>query len=348
MKGSLARLTKVGGPARFAAVAAAALVAACSQPAPATHGWMVVAHLKAGKTAGPVRLGGPWAFVPNMGEGTVSQIDRASGRLVATIQVTDPKTLRAQGCAPDSVHAYHSASWGWRACNTPYTVAWDGSSLWALDNGRMQLVRVDPVRRRVTDRIDMPGTGWDMAISGDTAWVSGNDADSSLYQVSLRTLHVVATISNLDQGTGALAAGPDGTWVICARGDTGNLDHIDPSSGKVMSRYPIEWWSQAVVTDRGAIYVRGSNGGDISRLNPATGAVEWTQPGPGFVGNFGLDQLGIAPDGIWLSGPKTERINPTTGRLEETIRVASTSAAAGDNELWLVQLDGSVLGLKKR
>ena len=91
-------------------------------------------------------VSGNYVYVANMSDGTVSQIDRASGRTVATIAVADPKVLRAQGCAPDSVHAYYSGSWGWRACDTPYAIGWDGNSLWALDNGNRQLVRVDPLR----------------------------------------------------------------------------------------------------------------------------------------------------------------------------------------------------------
>ena len=116
-----------------------------------------------------------------------------------------------------------------------------------------------------------------------------------------------------------------------------------PSSGGAP-----QWWRTAVVAHGRALYVRGTNGGDISRLDSATGAVVWTQPGPGFIGNFGLDQLGLAADGIWLSGPTTARLDPATGKIAETIRLASNSAAAGNNELWLVLLDGSVVKLQKR
>src|ERR1700694_4438303 len=33
---------------------------------------------------------GRWAFVPNMSDGTVTQIDRSTGKTVATISVADP------------------------------------------------------------------------------------------------------------------------------------------------------------------------------------------------------------------------------------------------------------------
>jgi hypothetical protein len=306
------------------------------------HGWSMVAHVMVGRTPGPVRLGGRWAFVPNMGDGTVTQIDQGTGRIMATIKVADPKVLRDQGCAPDSVHAYYSGSWGWRACNTPFAVAWDGSFLWALDNGRRQLLRVDPTTHTVTDQISLPGTGWDLAIAGTTAWISGNDADHSVYVVDLSRRIVVATIGDLDQGTAALAAGPNGVWVLCARAATGHLDRIDPATSRVVDRYPSEWWSTAVIESQGAVYVRGTYGGDISRINVLSGVMMWTQPGPGFIGTNGLDELGAAPDGVWLSGPTTVRVDPGTGRITERIKVSSTSVAAGADEVWLGLLDGSV------
>lgn len=320
---------------------------ACGQSSVHVSGWSMVAHLRTGETTGPVRLGGAWAFVPNMSEGTVTQIDRATGKVAATISVADPAVLHKQGCAPDSVHAYDSRSWLQRTCNTPFAIAWDGSSLWALDNGLTRLVRVDLAQHRVTDSITLPGTGWDVAIAGGIAWVSGNDADHSLYEVDLQRRQVIATVGDLDQGTAALAAGTSAVWVICARGAVGHLDRVDPSSGRVVGRYPIDWWSPSVAADGAAVYVRGDNGGEITRLDAATGAVQWTQPGPGFIGTYGLDQLGVSPAGIWLSGPTTARLDRATGHIAETIPIPSASLAVDAGSVWVVQLDGSVSEFKR-
>src|SRR5260370_17684926 len=97
-------------------------------PTPHPPQWTMVASVRVGQTPGPITLGGQWAFVANMSDGTVSQIQRSTGKLVATIPVADPKVLRAQGCAPDSVHAYYSGSWGCRACHTPTAIDWAASS----------------------------------------------------------------------------------------------------------------------------------------------------------------------------------------------------------------------------
>src|SRR6202022_782211 len=134
-----------------ASLAAGVVLGACtptqtasSSPSPQSPHWTVGASVKVGQTPGPVTLGGQWAFVANMSDGTVTQIERKTGKAVATISVADPKVLRAQGCAPDSVHAYYSGSWGWRLCDTPYAIGWDGAGAWAVHNRNAQLVPIDP------------------------------------------------------------------------------------------------------------------------------------------------------------------------------------------------------------
>ena len=277
----------------------------------------------------------------NMSDGTVTQIDRGTGRVVATITVADPKLLRDQGCAPDSVHAYYSGSWGWRACDTPYAITWGDSSLWALDDGARQLVQLDPGAHAVARRIPLPGTGWGVAVLGTTAYVSGFAANHELYEVDLQSGNV-KTLTNLDTGPAALAADSTGVWVACVRAGAGYLDHIDPGSGEVAGRYPIDWWSTAVVADQGAVYVRGTFGGDISKVDATTGAMAWSEPGPGFIGRQGIDELGPAADGIWMSGPTTARVDLATGGIVETIRTPSMSVASDSREVWLIELNGSV------
>ena len=154
-------------------------------------------------------------------------------------------------------------------------------------------------------------------------------------------------VTDLDHGPAMLAAGAGAVWVICVRGDgIGHLDRIDPATDKVTGRYDIEWFSTAVITASGAVYVRGTYGGDISRINASTGRVEWTQPGPGFIGRQGIDELGASSTGVWLSGPTTARIDPATGQIADRIPSPSSSVTAAENEIWLMQLTGSAAEFK--
>src|SRR5215472_13981964 len=305
------------------------LLTACSQgtPAPVVHGWTMEWRTRVGQTPGPITVGGQWAFVPNMSDGTVSQIDGASGHVVATIKIADPGVLRAQGCAPDSVHAYYSGSWGWRACDTPYATAWDGKYLWALDNGDRLLVRVDPAKRQATERIGVPGTGWSIAFGRGQAYVSGFADNHALYDVDLQNGNVTS-VETLDTGPASLTFDGSSVWVACVRAGTGQLDQFDPSTKQVVARDTIEWWSTAIVADKGSLYVRGTFGGDISRVDPASGKITWTQPGPGYIGRQGIDQMGPASDGIWMSGPTTSRVDLGTGAIVDRIGVPSASVAS--------------------
>ncbi len=331
---------------RSALVAGLIVLAACSctdrpPPPAAPHGWTLVAHAHVGQTPGPVLLAGQWAFVANMSDGTITQMRRSDAHVVATVKVADPRVMRAQGCAPDSVHAYYSGSWGWRACDTPYAIAWDGSALWALDNGTQSLIQLDPVAHRVDGTVRLPGTGWSIAIRDGVAYVSGFADAHVLYAVDLGS-HAVTVIAGLDSGPATLIADASGVWVSCVRAATGHLDRIDPRTGQVTGRYPLEWWSTAITSAGGAVFVRGTFGGDISRIDPSTGAVTWTMPGPGFIGRQGIDQLAPAQDGVWMSGPTTSLVDLATGRISQTIPMPSETVAAGSGDVWLIELDGSV------
>ncbi|HEY1420723.1 MAG TPA: hypothetical protein VGG90_08455 [Candidatus Dormibacteraeota bacterium] len=325
------------------------LLAACAQPSttatsspsPRGHGWTRVAEVKVGRTPGPVVLGGGWAFVANMSDGTVTQIARSTGRVVATIPVASPAVLRAQGCAPDSVHAFYSGSWGWRYCDTPFAIAWDGSALWALDNGHRWLVRVDPEKHVADARIQLPGTGWSVAIASGTAYISSFADNEALYVADLRS-RLVSTVNGLDTGPAMLAVDSTGVWVACARTGTGHLDRVDPKTMQVTGRYPMDWWSTAVAASQGSVYVRGTFGGDITRYDAATGAIDWSQPGPGFIGRQGIDQIAAGQDGVWMAGPSTALVDTATGSITQSIKVPSETVAAGSGEVWLVELNGSV------
>lgn len=326
------------------AVALALALAGCSQTPPPPAHWTLVHRVNVGRTPGPVTLGGQWAFVPNMSDGTVTQIERASGKVVATITVADPQVLRAQGCAPDSVHAYYSGSWGWRSCDTPFAIGWDGASLWALDNGDRQLVRVDAASHHAEERVQLPGIGWSLAFGGGKAWVSGW-SDHSLYVVDTASRTLAASITDIDSGPATLVDGAGAVWIVCARGvnGVGHLDRVDTTSLKVTNRYDIEWFSTAVTAVGDSVFVRGSYGGDISRIDAATGVVTWSQPGPGFIGRQGIDEIAATPTGVWMSGPTTARVDLATGAIAERIFVVSSSVAAADGELWVQRIDGSIV-----
>jgi DNA-binding beta-propeller fold protein YncE len=320
-------------------LAAANLMLACDQSS-TEHGWRPTMHVRTSELAGPVTVGGHWAFVPNMAAGSVTEIDMRSERIVATIQLADPKVLRAQGCAPDSVHAYDSRSWGWRACDTPYAIAWDGTDLLALDNGDRQLIRVDPEAGRIVDRVDLPGTGWAIAADSVTAWVSDWD-DDAMFVVNLASATVVATISGLAQGPSWITVANNTVWLVCARA-VGRLYRIDATAQRIIGFSEVAPWSNAITAAGGAVFVRGDNGGEIARLDGITGDAVWRRDAPAFLGRPGIDEIAVVGGDLWLSGPTTQAIDLRTGRFVGSIPVASEAVGGEGDDLWLLELDGSV------
>ncbi|MGZ6214541.1 MAG: hypothetical protein ACXWMG_06290, partial [Candidatus Limnocylindria bacterium] len=67
-----------------------------------------------------------------------------------------------------------------------------------------------------------------------------------------------------------------------------------------------------------------------------------TQPGPGFIGRQGIDQITPTSDGVWMAGPTTALVDQANGAMSQTIKVPSESVASGDGEVWIVELNGSV------
>ena len=110
-------------------------------------------------------------------------------------------------------------------------------------------------------------------------------------------------------------------------------------------RYAAEWWSTAIVPYGSSIYVRGTYGGDISRVDASTGTLLWSQPGPGFIGPAYAGakvENDAVSNGVWMAGPTTVRIDPATGQIAEKIPIPSASVATGDRQVWLVELTGQI------
>ncbi len=149
-----------------------AQLAGCSSTAAGEGGWAESAHLVAGRRVGPVIRGGSWAFVASTGDGTLTELDRSSGRPIATIPVSDEAALIAHGRQPSSVHALSFGSWLRRDRDAPHALAWDDGSLGDRQR-RAAGGRGGPCRHAIARTIDLPGRGFDLAISGGTAWVTG-------------------------------------------------------------------------------------------------------------------------------------------------------------------------------
>src|SRR5437763_2376874 len=155
---------------RPALLAALLAIAGCTAPPPVAE--PSLAPIVVGQRAiRPVpAFGAVWIALA--ADGTVQRIDPSTGTIVATITVADPQRLLAAGCAPSSEHAYATGSFGLRACDAPSAVAAGAGALWAVANDVDAIVRIDPARNAVTDRIGLGFDAWSLSATDDAVWVS--------------------------------------------------------------------------------------------------------------------------------------------------------------------------------
>src|SRR5207237_2473699 len=176
---------------RPALLAALLAIAGCTAPPPVAE--PSLAPIIVGQRAiRPVpAFGAVWVALA--AEGTVQRIDPTTGRIAATITVADPQRLLAAGCAPSSEHAYATGSFGLRACDAPSAVAAGAGALWAVANDVDAIVRIDPARNAVTDRIGLGFDAWSLSATDDAVWVSDYTNDA-VVRVDPATDRVVARI----------------------------------------------------------------------------------------------------------------------------------------------------------
>jgi YVTN family beta-propeller protein len=151
-----------------------------------------------------VGAGSVWLLTDDNGtdSGTLSRLDPATGKIVATIPVK-PKSYAAVA-TDDSVWVTNSASASVQRVDvhtnqvvaevpvhpSPRFLAADDSSIWVLNQGDGALVRIDPASNRVTATIAVgfPGSGGDLWVDDGIVWASAEGAPISMIDPKSNTL----------------------------------------------------------------------------------------------------------------------------------------------------------------
>src|SRR5438132_3104304 len=255
---------------RLALLAALVAIAACTSPAPVAE--PLLAPILVGQRAiRPVpAFGAVWIAVA--AEGTVQRIEPTSGRIVASITVADPQRLLAAGCAPSSEHAYATGSFGLRACDAPSAVAAGAGALWAVANDADAIVRIDPARNAVADRVALGFDAWSVTATDDAVWVS-DYANDAVVRVDPATRRVVARIP-VPAGPSEIATHGDTVWVVCSA--AGRVVRIDAKRDAVIATIDVGAWALAISVAGDDVWVRGGSArddGGLYRIDARTNAV---------------------------------------------------------------------------
>jgi virginiamycin B lyase len=303
----------------------------------------VQAELHVGRSVGPPVVAAGAVWVPNEADGTVSRIDPATNRVVATIHVGDPQQLLAAGCGPDSVHSFMFDTLLNRRCDLPSSVAGDARSVWAADNGARGLARIDPATNRVVQRIALNADPFGIALGYGSLWVTAyfNDPHQVL-RVDPVSGRVLATITGLPLGGGTgIAAGEGAVWVACTYARS--LARIDPSTDRVTHVIPVERYPLAVSAGRGAVWVRNEESSSVSRIDPKSYRVAATVRGLSpSVGRSGDDAMALGSAGLWATGIQTLLVDPARNRVGAKIDVSANGVSEGFGSLWVTSILGTV------
>jgi streptogramin lyase len=323
--------------------------AACGGGAAAAKPRPVQAEFHTGRSVGPPVVAAGAVWVPNEADGTVSRIDPARNRVVAVVRIGDPQKLVAAGCGPDSVHAFMFDTLLNRRCDFPSSVAGDGRSVWAADNGARGLARIDPATNQVVQRIPLNADPFAIALGYGSLWVSAYFSDPhEVLRIDPSSGQILASITDLPPagGTG-IAVGEGAVWVTSTYGQS--LAKIDPGANRVTKVIPMEKYPLAVTAGRGAVWVRNENSSSVSRVDPEAGQVTAAVHGlspP--IGRSGEDAIALGPGGLWTTGIQLLLVDPARNRVAAKIAVSGNGVSVGFGSLWMTSIFGTVQRIDPR
>jgi len=291
---------------------------------------------------GPPIVGAGSVWVSNQGDGTVSRIDPAGNRVVATIPVGDETALQARDCGPGSVHSFMRDTVLIRRCDLPSDIATDGRRVWAVDNADAAIVEIDPSTNQVARRLLVGDNPFDLAYSDGSLWMTTVfTSPRKVIRIDPSTGQRLATITDLPiaGGTG-IAAGEGAVWVAATYAQA--LVRIDPSTNQVAAVIPVQQYPLAISVTAGSVWVRNEDSSSISRVDPHTNQVTASAPAPPPVGEPARDAMGAGPDGLWVTGVTLQRIDPATNRPAGIIDLSGSGVAEGFGSLWMTSVIGTL------
>ncbi len=323
------------------------LLVSCTPPQAAPSG-PVLASIAVGSRPGTPAVGLGAVWIPNTGDGTVSRIDPASNRVVATLRVGDAGAFYQRVCQPyGSVHSFMVTTFHVRRCDLPSSIATANGLLWVAKNDTNAILAIDPKDGHQVASIPIGVTPFEIRANEQALWVTSYD-DNVVVRIDVRSKQVVQTIAQ-SGGPSGLALDGDTVWVANSR--AGTVARIDARTNQMVATVPVPcsetcWTAPTplpVAVSNGAVWARNEGIGTLSRIDPTSNTVAATLDVNTFNGRSGQDALAVAPSGIWLAGISLQNIDPGTNRVVKTIDQPGITLAYGYGSLWVTDTSGRIL-----
>ncbi len=239
-------------------------------------GGKITARIRIGRSAPPLRAGGPLA----VGEGAVWAVSQSNGTLMRIDPARNAVVARIKMAPPESVAAR-------------------GGGVWLSDPFRNTVSRLDPATNAVVATIPVGPRPEGIAVSPGAVWVV-NAGDPSLSRIDPATNKVVTKIplgprrACCAEHTSVIAS-PRAVWVALPNGDS--IVHVDPTTNRVVATITMGYspcWSLAA--DQTAVWSTGACGADVvARIDSETGKTTTTLHEPHPVG------LAVAFGSAWVA-----------------------------------------------
>jgi len=212
-------------------------------------------------------------------------------------------------------------------------VAGNGA-VWIANLEDSTVSRLDPDTKALVRTISTPSVPTGLAVDDGRVWVAGSDG--SLSWIDPRYNRVTKTAAKLEKGLfyrtpdHPVAVGFGSVW---ASDSIGQVERVDRSTGKVVSRIDVGSGANGLVVGAGSVWVANTASGTVSRIDP-TGVVTATIPvghGPtGIAFGEGSVWVAVSLDGV------VARINPATDAVSAVILagVHPQAVAVGLGAVW--------------
>ena len=237
----------------------------------------------------------------------------------------------------------------------PQSVAASGDQIWFTDHAKKAVSRIDPETNRIVERIPVGFPVYDIAIDGDTLWLTDlgflTAGGNVVARVDTNSNRVVERIDV--PAPAGITVGGGSVWVAefgAVLDKPSKVARIDPQTNEVVEEMPVAtYYPQHIAYGADSVWI--ANGLDIekpsrdklsvSRLDPETNKevarIE-----------TGLNMWGLAVGGgsVWATGSPTDcatsnegalvRIDPTANKVVGRTDVrCAWGVAVTDDAVWV-------------
>ena len=208
--------------------------------------------------------------VAALGIGLFLSVDRGSSSRPASILTVKPDSIAlvdARTRRASKTFSFDSA---------PLDVAFGQRSKWVLLGDEQLVERVDTASGRITGRVKLPFRPGRIAAREESAWVT-EDSGPRVARVVARpdgklALKRLLTVASRGDHVSTPAAESFRCRLVVAR-PRRPVARVDPSTGRVLHRFPTPVTSNSIAFQAGSIWVASGDSGHVVKIDPVTNRI---------------------------------------------------------------------------